>query len=213
MAPRGYHRRMPRPPLAALAAALLAPALPAHAQSAITLYAGLRTGSGFEQVNPPNNAVDMQNTAAGSVGVEWGGGARPFQLLFSYQRTKLELGQSSTPGTPTEMPLQVSYLHIGGLNYFDGGPGRGPYVVGGLGATFLNPTLSGTSSRVRPSMNVGLGYQWPLSPTVALRSELRAYLTAINSSGSFFCSGGCVVQIQSTLMAQYEAMIGVSFGF
>jgi hypothetical protein len=204
---------MPRPLLATLAAALLAPALPAQAQSAITLYGGVRTGSGFEQVNPPNNAVDLQTTASGSVAVEWGGGARPFQLLFSYQRTKLELGQPSTPGAPTEMPLQVGYLHIGGLNYFEGGPGRGPYVVGGLGATFLNPTLSGTSSRVRPSMNVGLGYQWPLSPSVALRSELRAYLTAINSSCSFFCSGGCVVQVQSTLMSQFEAMVGVTFGF
>ena len=60
---------------------------------------------------------------------------------------------------------------------------------------------------------IRLGYQWPLSPTVALRSELRAYLTAINSSGSFFCSGGCVVQIQSSLMTQFEAMVGVSFGF
>jgi len=204
---------MPRPLLATLAAALLAPALPAQAQSAITLYGGVRTGSGFEQVNPPNNAVDLQTTAAGSVAVEWGGGARPFQLLFSYQRTKLELGQPSTPGAPTEMPLQVGYLHIGGLNYFEGGPGRGPYVVGGLGATFLNPTLSGTSSRVRPSMNVGLGYQWPLSPSVALRSELRAYLTAINSSGSFFCSGGCVVQIKGDAMTQVEAMAGLTLQF
>jgi len=204
---------MPRPLLATLAAALLAPALPARAQSAITLYGGVRTGSGFEQVNPPNNAVDLQTTAAGSVAVEWGGGARPFQLLFSYQRTKLELGQPSTPGAPTEMPLQVGYLHIGGLNYFEGGPGRGPYVVGGLGATFLNPTLSGTSSRVRPSMNVGLGYQWPLSPSVALRSELRAYLTAINSSGSFFCSGGCTVAIKGDALTQVEAMAGLTFGF
>jgi len=203
---------MRRAPLVTIVALALC-ALPAQAQSAITLYGGVRTGSGFEQVNPPNNAVDLQTTAAGSVAVEWGGGARPFQLLFSYQRTKLELGQPSTPGAPTEMPLQVGYLHIGGLNYFEGGPGRGPYVVGGLGATFLNPTLSGTSSRVRPSMNVGLGYQWPLSPSVALRSELRAYLTAINSSGSFFCSGGCVVQVQSTLMSQFEAMVGVTFGF
>jgi len=205
---------MPRHLLAiAATAALVAPTLPVQAQS-VTLYGGFRGGSGFEQAVPPNNAVDMRSTAAGSVAIEWPrGDRRPFQLLFSYQRTHLDLGQPSTPGAPTEMPLQVGYLHIGGLNYFDGQPGIGPYVVGGLGATFLNPSLAGTSSRVRPSMNVGLGYQWPLSPTVALRSELRAYLTAINSSGSFFCSGGCVVQIQSALMTQYEAMIGVSFGF
>ncbi|HEU5297371.1 MAG TPA: hypothetical protein VFU71_21515 [Burkholderiaceae bacterium] len=207
---------MTRHPLATLAgAAALALPWPAHAQTAITLYGGYRAGSGFEQAQPPNNAVDMRSTAAGSIGIEWpSASARPFQLLLSYQRTRLDLGPQTTPGAPTELPLQVGYVHFGGLNYFEGQvAGRGPYVAGGLGVTFMNPDFPGTSGRVRPSMNVGIGYQWPLSQSLALRTELRAYLTAISSSGSFFCSGGCVVQVQSTLMTQYEAMIGLTFGF
>jgi hypothetical protein len=200
---------------ALLCAAAVAWPSAAAAQNAVTLYGGLRSGSGFEQSQPPNNAVDMHNTAAASVGIEWPYDAgRPFQLLLSYQRTKLDLGTPATAGAPTELPLQVAYVHFGGLNYFEGTVGgRGPYVAGGIGATFLNPDFTGTSARVRPSMNVGLGYQWPLSPSMSLRTELRAYLTAINSSGSFFCSGGCVVQVQSTLMTQFEAMVGLTFGF
>lgn len=199
--------------LACIVVALIA-ATPANAQNAITLYGGARTGSGFQQTNPPNDPVDMKSGAAGSIGIEWPyDTARPLQLFLSYQRTKLELGSSTTPGSPSEMPLQVIYVHLGGLNFFEGRTGRGPYVVGGLGVTYLDPSLQGTSSRVRPSFNVGLGYEWPLGPSLALRTELRGYITLINSSGSFFCSGGCVVSIRGDAMTQVEGMVGLTFGF
>ena len=62
-------------------------------------------------------------------------------------------------------------------------------------------------------MNVGLGYQWMLSKQVALRTELRGYLTLVNSSGGFFCSGGCAVSIRGDTMTQVEGLLGLSFGF
>ena len=206
----------PRPSIAlACAATLLVVASPSIAQTAVTLYGGLRGGSGLHQSEPPNAGVSMSTTAAGSVGIEWpANDARPYQLFFSTQRTKLDLSGSTTPGTPSEMSLQVSYVHFGGLNFFDGRRGGGGgYVVGGLGATILDPKLQGTSSVIRPSMNVGLGYQWPLGPSVALRTELRGYFTLINSSSSLFCSGGCVVQIQGDTLTQYEGLIGLYVGF
>ncbi|HEX6018643.1 MAG TPA: hypothetical protein VFZ28_11125, partial [Burkholderiaceae bacterium] len=176
---------------------------------------GVRGGSGLHYSQPPNAGVGMGTSATGSVGIEWPlNDARPFQLLLSTQRTTLDLSGNSTPGSPGEMALQVSYLHFGGLNFFEGRyGGGGPYVAGGLGATFLDPKLQGGSSLVRPSINVGLGYQWPLGPTLALRTELRSYFTVINSSGSIFCTGGCVVQIQGDLLTQFEGMVGLTFAF
>ena len=215
-AARGYHRRMARhpAPIALACVAALATAAPAAAQNAFTIYGGGRTSSGFRQAEPPNEDIEMSNGAAGSVGIEWPADpGRTFQLFLSTQRTKLDLtGATTTPGTPTEMPLQVSYIHIGGLNFFEGGL-RGPYIVGGLGATVLSPSLQGTSTQIRPSMNVGIGYHWQLGPSVALRTELRGYVTLIDSSGQFFCSGGCVVSIQGDTMTQVEAMVGLTFGF
>jgi len=205
-----------RLPNALAGIALLAAAMPAAAQTAVTLYGGLRGGSGLHWVEPPNAGVGMSTGFAGSAGIEWPlNDARPFQLLLSTQRTTLDLSGATTPGSPSEMALQVSYVHFGGLNFFEGRypGGGGPYVAGGLGATFLNPKLQGMSSLVRPSMNVGLGYQWPLGPTVALRTELRGYFTVINSSGSIFCSGGCIVQIQGDTLTQFEGMVGLTFGF
>jgi hypothetical protein len=197
-----------------LAAALLAGTAAAHAQKAITLYGGARAGSGFEQATTPPADADLRSGGAVSIGIDWPYDAtRQFQLLLSHQSTKLELAPTATPGAPSEMPLRISYVHLGGLNYFEGQLSQGPYVAGGLGFTYLSPSLQGTSSQLRASMNVGLGYHFPLSKTLALRTELRGYFTVINSSGAFFCSGGCVVQIKGDLLTQVEAMAGLTFVF
>ena len=197
-----------------LAAALILGAGAAHAQSAITLYGGARAGNGFEQATTPPAEADLRSSGALSVGIDWPyDGARLFQLLLSHQRTKLELAPTSTPGSPTEMPLRISYVHFGGLNFFQGQLNQGPYLAGGLGITYLSPHLQGTSSRVRASMNVGIGYQFPVGKSLALRTEMRGYLTLIDSQGSFFCSGGCVVQIKGDAMTQVEAMAGLTLQF
>jgi hypothetical protein len=196
-----------------IAAALLV-ASAAHAQNAVTLYGGARAGGGFEQATTPSADADLRSGGALSLGIEWPYDAsRQFQLLLSHQRTRLELAPTSTPGAPNEIPLRISYLHLGGLNFFEGQRDRGPYVAGGLGITHFAPRLAGTSSRVRASMNVGIGYHFALTPSLALRTELRGYATLINSSGSFFCSGGCQVQIKGDTLTQVEAMAGLTLAF
>ena len=64
--------------------------------------------------------------------------------------------------------MDITYLHIGGTNFYDGPVGRGPYFVGGLGATLFDPA-SGYSSELYPSINIGFGYQWPLGDKLANR--------------------------------------------
>ena len=86
-------------------------------------------------------------------------------------------------------------------------------MAGGIGATWLSPSLNGLSAEFRPSLNLGLGYQWPISGALSFRAELRGYFTLINSSGSLFCSGGCVVAIKGDGLTQAEAMVGLSYGF
>jgi hypothetical protein len=192
------------------AAAALVVALPAQAQSGITVYGGYRAGSGFRQAGSTDASIDMDSRAAVSVALDWPyDTARQLQLLVSHQRTEL----NNLGATPNRMPLRVSYVHLGGLNFFEGQVGRGPYVAGGVGITHLSPDLNGTSSRVRASLNAGLGYQWPISQSLAVRTELRGYVTLIKSSGSFFCSGGCVVQIKGDTLTQVEGMVGLTFAF
>jgi hypothetical protein len=196
-----------------VAATLLAGSVCASAQSGITLYGGARAGSGFEQATTPSAPADLRSSGAVSLAIDWPYDAsRQLQLLLSHQRTRLALSPTPTSGA-SELPLRVSYLHFGGTNYFEGPLGQGPYVAGGLGITHLSPRLQGTSSRVRASMNVGIGYHWPLAKALSLRTELRGYVTLINSQGSFFCSGGCVVQIKGDTLTQVEGMAGLTLAF
>lgn len=201
-----------RPSTLLLAAALgLFAALPAAAQNALTLYGGYRGGGSFEQtLGATTTTDDIDGSGAFAISFDWAiDAARNGQVFASAQRTHLQLAPGSAQPS---VPLDIAYLHLGGMNFFEGRAGQGAYVAGGLGATFMSPG-DGMSSEVRPSMSLALGYEHALTPSIALRGELRGYATLINSSGGFFCSGGCVVSIHGDGMFQAEALIGLSMRF
>lgn len=190
-------------------------ALPATAQVSGTVFGGARAGGGFTDTSSSadDRDVDVDSGGAGAVAIDWViDPTRQIEVFVGRQSTDL---RRVTVGTATEtLPLDITYAHLGGTYYFDGGHAKGgPYVVGGLGITHFSPSLTGLSSEVRASMNVGIGWRLLLSPGISLRAELRGYATLVNSSGGFFCSGGCVVQIRGDSFTQGEAMVGLSIGY
>ncbi len=203
------------------AAATLLAALPASAQNvvqaapqgAITLYGGYRGGGSFEQiVGSKTSTDDLDGSGVAAIAIEWAiDAARNGQVFASGQRTHLQL--ASGGGASPSVPINIGYLHLGGSNFFEGQAGHGAYIAGGLGATFMAPQQDGLSSEIRPSMSLALGYEYAFTPSLALRGELRGYATLINSSGGFFCSGGCVVSIRGDGMFQGDALLGLSMRF
>ncbi|RZU02155.1 hypothetical protein [Rivibacter subsaxonicus] len=191
---------------------LLQAAQPAAAQNAVTLYGGWRGGGSFQQVDSDASA-DVDASGAGALSIDWAlDGARNVQLFASGQRTQLALTPASA-GAPSSVSMRIGYLHLGGSNYVEGFVGQGLYVAGGLGATYFSPSLDGLSAELRPSMSLALGFDQPLTNALALRMELRGYITLINSSGGFFCSGGCVVSLRGDAFYQGEALLGLSLRF
>jgi hypothetical protein len=196
-----------------------------QAQNGLVLQAGVRAGSGFKAANSGSGgnsgsgsegeSLQLRSGAAGSVAYERNyDDHRLWQVLLSRQHTQLALGPAAAPGAATHLPLQLTHLHLGGVNYFDGPVGRGPYVVGGLGFTHLAPNLPGTDSRTRASMNLGIGHEWALAKGLSWRMELRAHFVLINSSGAFFCAGGgCTVSIRGNALTQAEAAAALRVGF
>jgi hypothetical protein len=155
------------PTLCTAALLALAAALPAAAQNSITLYGGWRGGGSLQQDTSPFDSISLKSSASGSIALDFGLDAmRQVQVFASYQSTDL----AATATTPA-LPMTLGYLHLGGTNYFEGTVGRGAYVVGGLGVTRLSPGLSGLSDEYRPSLNLGLGYQWPIAPSCAATSR------------------------------------------
>jgi len=195
-----------------------ATAQPVPAQSAVTLYGAYRGGGSFADA-ASGQTLGLDGSAAWAISYDRDlDGSRQLQFYLSYQNTHLALdraavGSPPASAAPAPLPIKVIYFHVGGINYFDGPIGQGPYVVGGLGATLFAPGSSGTRDEVRPSLNLGIGYQATLGERLALHLETRGYVTVVNSSGGLFCSGGCVLKIKGDAVTQGEVQLGMSYRF
>lgn len=190
-----------------------------HAQTAprdnaFTLHGGFRDGGSFvDAASDRKLRLDGSGLYAASLDLGLDG-ARQLQFHISRQRSDLQLSPATGAASgATQLPLTVTYLHLGGTNFFAGPIGRGPYVLGGIGATLLRPGTSEYATELRPSLNLGLGYQLPLGDRVALRFEARGYFTLIDSSGGLFCDGGCTLSIRGDGFTQADAQIGLSIRF
>jgi hypothetical protein len=190
---------------------IVLPAVASAAERALTVYGGYRDGGSFTDVETSRD-VDLEGSGAVSLALDFGlDKSRQYQIFFSHQRTELSL-RDAPAANRDAVDMSVSYLHVGGTNFWEGSVGKGPYVVGGLGATFYDPS-SGFDSELRPSLNLGIGLEHPLGKSLALRFEARGYATWVNSRGGFFCSGGCVISISGDVVVQGEFMLGVSARF
>jgi hypothetical protein len=195
---------------------LTATAQTAPRESLVTLYGAYRDGGGFTDA-ASDKTLRIDGSGAWAISYDWPlDGSRQLQFYASYQSTHLELDRSAAVNPmagalPAPLPMKVIYLHFGGTNFFDGPVGRGPYLVGGLGATLFQPGSSGYSDELRPSLNLGIGYQVALAERVALRVETRGYATLVKSSGGLFCSGGCLFKIKADAVLQGEVQLGLSY--
>jgi len=204
-----------RASLVLLAALAVAPPTAGAAEGAATVYVGYRAGGGFTDAYT-NESIDTRGAGSVAASIDFPVDAsRQVQVLVSHQDSRLEV--QALPGSPLAalegQQMSVTHLHLGGTYFFAGPIGLGPYVVGGFGASLFEPGLSGYSSEWRPSLNLGLGYQWPLGNRLALRLESRAYVALVDSEGGLFCSGGCLVTIRGDTFTQFEAQVGLSMRF
>lgn len=181
---------------------------PADAQTAVTLHVGYAVSEGIENATV-NQRARVDPGAAFGIAFDFGlDASRQVQVLYHQQSTTLDPRGGTTP-----FDFDVRYLHLGGTYFFEGPVGGGPYAVGGLGATFFSPSLNGLRSETRASLNAGFGYLWPIGSALAVRAELRAFVTLLNSSGGLFCSGGCVVTLSGDTFTQGLATVGLSARF
>jgi hypothetical protein len=195
--------------------------------TSIAVYTGYRDGGSFDgqvQVDPLSSSVSVSSPAS-SASIEGAetfsaslelplDEARQIQLFYTYQESSIDLDAvaSGVSLGRYELPLRISYAQIGGTNYVSGEVGNGVYVVGGIGATYFDPTDSIYEEELRFSLNLGVGYQLPLGKRVALRFEGRGYFTLINSAGGMFCgNGGCAIAVSGDSIFQGEVLVGLAF--
>ena len=193
--------------------AVAAVAVPAEAQSLdITPFGGWRFGGSFEELSTnATRSLDGAVSYGLIVGIPWNAlGRSRLELVWSHQGTSLGLSDPEQSG----FDVDVDYLHIGGM-----APFRTPnerleaLLTGGLGATLLQPGLSGASSETRFSLSLGVGLLYRVSNRVGLRLEARGWFTFTESSGAVFCAGGCVVAFSGSGFGQGELIAGLRLAF
>jgi hypothetical protein len=197
--------------LLAVAAAAIPTCAYAQIENDVTVYGGYRFGGALTDVTT-GKTWDLTEGPAYSIAADFGIDRRTqWEIFISHQNTSLRAsGFSPVTG---DIGLGITYYHVGGTYFFDQEVGKGGYVVGGFGLTNFSPKPAGLSSETRFSLNVGVGYMIPVTKHVAVKLETRGYVTLVNSSGGFFCSGGCVVQIKGDAITQAEVMAGIAARF
>jgi opacity protein-like surface antigen len=179
----------------------------------ITPYTGHRFGGSFELDNH-YSGLDLDHSS------DWGftisrstSDSARYEFLYSHQDTSL----ADTTDPNNAFGLDVHYLHLGGS--VDVSPLNSerekftPYITGGFGMTFLNPTQRGYNDETRFSLSVGGGLKWYPTERLGIRFEMRGYSTLINSSETLFCDPGCNLQVDDNAFPQFETNLGLIFSF
>jgi hypothetical protein len=191
---------------------LLALVRGACAESSVTAYGGYVVGGSVTD-SITGQTLDVLDAPSYALALDFGLDPRSqVQVFFNHQQTHLQ-ASAFVPGNP-QIGLGISYLQLGGT-YFIDGIGHGVYVMGGVGVTYMSPSVSDLSSETRLSLNVGLGYMIPLGKHLGIRFEARGYATLLNNDGGIFCGSnkGCVITINGQGFYQGEGLVGLAVRF
>ena len=182
------------------------------AESSVTAYGGYVFGGSVTD-STTGQTVDVLDAPSYALALDFGLDPRSqVQVFFNHQQTHIQ-APSFASGSP-KIGLGISYLQLGGT-YFIDGIGHGVYVVGGVGATYMSPSVSDLSSETRLSLNAGIGYMIPLGKHFGIRFEARGYATLLNNDGGIFCASnkGCVITINGQGFYQGEGLVGLTVRF
>jgi opacity protein-like surface antigen len=198
--------------LAAIIIAVLAVTSPAGAANVeITPFAGYTMGGDFNAEN--GSTLSFDETSSYGVMLDFKQAEDSWvELYFSRQPTRLTADSSLFVGRPL-FDVDVEYYHLGGTYGAASGRFR-PFVVGTLGATYLDPKGSDLHSETKFSLSLGGGARFYLTEHLGIRFDARWFGTFFGGSGSVFCSSGtCLINVDGDVLSQFTANAGVILAF
>lgn len=203
-----------------LAAAATLHSMPSAAQESnfnfeITPYAAYRIGGQFEEEDG-NGEFELNDSNA--FGIMANFRANPngqYEVLYGRQETEVD-----TQGLFVNDPLidlDVEYFQFGGTYLFDGNNVR-PFIALTFGVTHFDPQAAEFGSENFFSTSFGGGVQLNATKRFGVRIEGRVFTTFLDNDSTIFCqsiggAGSCLIQVDSTILTQWEARAGVVFRF
>jgi len=132
------------------------------------------------------------------------------ELLFSNSRQSVSI----TGEKQVNLNTDVQYIHLGGKILFTDNSPFSANIGLGAGITYFNPSQSQYQEKTALSANISGGLRYQLSPSLALRSELRVYATRFNTEKHLFCTANdCLLELDDGFYLQSEMLFGMEYKF
>ena len=194
--------------------------LSGHAQTGpgrfeITPYLGARFGGTIEDAATEAEAELDDAGAAGLILDLREGPNTQWELIYARQSTEADVSELAFAAPALD--VEVESLQIGGTYQGNGARYR-PYLAAAIGGTRLTPTLADVDGDTFWSFSIGSGVQLFPESRVGLRLEARLWGTLLDTDTDLFCQSGpagglCAVQVDSSVLWQFEAFAGVVVRF
>ena len=181
----------------------------------ITPFIGYRTGGQFEEIN---GDAEFKLNESESLGFLFNVAANTKgQYEFLYARQSTEVDSGGVFVNDPRFDLDVEYYQFGGTYLFDGDVAR-PFFAMTIGMSRFDPQPAEFSAENFFSASVGGGVQLNPGGRFGVRLEGRVYTSLIDDNSRIFCGtdggvGGCLIEIDGTLLTQWEARAGIVFRF
>ena len=190
-----------------LTTALLAPTAAMAGEFEITPFLGYQFGGDVETFYQ-GEYHDVNINSSENYGVVLSLGLSPMtqiELLYSTQDTEADANRFED-----SLGLKIDYWQVSMLWNFDPYSQIQPYVVFGIGGTWLRP--DGFSSLSRFSGNIGGGAKIFFSDNIGLRLEGRFFGTYINSTTTYCDPFWCYGYNNSLYQFNVSAGLIIRFG-
>ena len=190
-----------------LTTVLLAPTAAMAGEFEITPFLGYQFGGDVETFYQ-GEYHDVNINSSENWGVVLSLGLSPMtqiELLYSTQDTEADAQRFED-----SLGLKIDYWQVSMLWNFDPDAQIQPYVVFGIGGTWLRP--DGFSNTSRFSGNIGGGAKIFFSDSIGLRLEGRFYGTYINSTTSYCDPFWCYGYNNSLYQFDVSAGLIIRFG-
>jgi len=190
-----------------LTTVLLAPTAAMAGEFEITPFLGYQFGGDVETFYQ-GEYHDVNINSSENYGVVLSLGLSPMtqiELLYSTQDTKADAQRFED-----SLGLKIDYWQVSMLWNFDPDAQIQPYVVFGIGGTWLRP--DGFSNTSKFSGNIGGGAKIFFSDNIGLRLEGRFYGTYINSTTSYCDPFWCYGYNNSLYQFDVSAGLIIRFG-
>jgi hypothetical protein len=174
----------------------------------ISPFYGYRFGGSFETSSGQDTDLEAGRSFGLSLDYAPHDSDVRLELFWSRQESGLDLDES---GGRSHLDMTVDEFMLGGV--YEEGRGRLRGTVTALvGATVFDPDSGDLQARF--SVSLGLGVKYFLLKNLALRADLRGYMTYVESDTAFISSGErTVVYFSGSAIWQGEVSGGITLSF